>query len=241
MEDKHIHNDPKYVHGPVRRQEMLAELQKLHTERISRIENDFANGFAKISRYDDTVTMFGSARLKHTHPYYQKARDIAAMLAQEGYTVITGGGGGIMEAGNRGAYEAGGKSVGFNIMLPQEQGLNPYTSDSQTFRYFFSRKVLLAYSAQAYLYFPGGFGTMDEFFEVITLMQTKKVEKAPIILVGDEFWGALDMFVREILLKSYNVISKGDEKLYTITEDLDEIKKILNLHERKQVAAAFQN
>lgn len=227
------------MHGPVRRDEMLAELQKLHTERISRIENDFANGFSKISKYDSTVTLFGSARFKETHPYYEKAREIGAMLAQEGYTVITGGGGGIMEAGNRGAYEAGGTSIGFNIMLPQEQSLNPFTSDSQTFRYFFSRKVLLAYAAEAYIFFPGGFGTMDEFFEIITLVQTKKVERAPIILVGDEFWGALDMFMREILLKSYNAISKGDEKLYTITEDLDEIKKLLNRHERKQIAKAL--
>jgi uncharacterized protein (TIGR00730 family) len=228
MEDKHIHDEPKYVHGPVRRNEMLGE-------------NDFANGFSKISKYDDTVTLFGSARLKESHPYYKKAREIAAMLAAEGYTVITGGGGGIMEAGNRGAYESGGKSIGFNIQLPQEQSLNPFTSDSQTFRYFFSRKVLLAYSAQAYIYFPGGFGTLDEFFEVITLIQTKKVEKAPIILVGDEFWGAVDMFVREILLKSYKLISKGDEKLYTITEDIDEIKKILNKHERQQVTEALSS
>jgi hypothetical protein len=149
MDDKHIHHEAQYLHGPVRRDEMLDELQKLNVERISRIENDFANGFTKLSRYDDTVTLFGSARLKETHPYYKKAREIGQMLAQEGYTVITGGGGGIMEAGNRGAYEAGGKSLGFNIQLPQEQGLNPFTSDSQTFRYFFSRKVLLAYAAQS--------------------------------------------------------------------------------------------
>ena len=233
--NQETHDEPQYIAGPIRREEMLDELQRLNVERISRIENDFARGFEKISQYGDTVTIFGSARLKESHPYYQKAHEVGAMLADEGYTVITGGGGGVMEAGNRGAYEHDGKSLGFNIQLPQEQTLNPYTSDSQTFRYFFSRKVLLAYAAQAYIFFPGGFGTLDEFFEVITLIQTKKVEPAPIILVGNEFWGALDMFIREVMLKSYRTISSGDEKLYTITEDLEDMKHILKRHERKQL------
>lgn len=140
-----------------------------------------------------------------------------------------------MEGGNRGAYEAGGKSIGFNIQLPQEQTLNPFTSDSQTFRYFFSRKVLLAYSAQAYLFFPGGFGTLDEFFEIITLIQTKKIEKAPIIMIGNSFWGALDEFIHKTLYEEFRAIHAADMKLYKITEDVEEIRDILGRHERKQL------
>lgn len=230
---------PKYVKPPVRRDEMLDELQQETSERLSRVEKDFADGFEAINHYTDTVTIFGSARLKEDHPYYQKAREVSQMLAEEGYTVITGGGGGVMEAGNRGAYEAGGKSVGFNIQLPQEQTLNPYTTDSQTFRYFFSRKVMLAYAAEAYLFFPGGYGTLDEFFEILTLAQTKKILPAPIILVGDEFWGSLDDFIRKELLEGSHTISPGDEKIYTITEDLQVIKQLLDAHQRQQTEAIF--
>jgi hypothetical protein len=238
---RRTHHEAQYLKGPVKRNEMLKELQTEAAQRISRIETDFANGFAKINQYSDTVTLFGSARLKETHPYYQKAREIGAMLAESGYTVITGGGGGIMEAGNRGAFEAGGQSIGFNIQLPQEQALNPYTTDAQQFRYFFSRKVLLAYSAQAYIFFPGGYGTLDEFFEILTLVQTKKVEQAPIILVGDKYWGMLDKFIKKQLLYGQYTISPGDQKLYTITEDLDKIKRILHTYEQTQVTEVLTN
>lgn len=234
-QNTHTHDEPKYLEGPIRREDMFREIRKNHKSRVSRIEDDFVHGFDKITNYADTVTIFGSARFKETHPYYIKAREVAQMLAQEGYTVITGGGGGIMEGGNRGAYEAGGKSIGFNIQLPQEQTLNPFTSDSQTFRYFFSRKVLLAYSAQAYLFFPGGFGTLDEFFEIITLIQTKKIEKAPIIMIGNSFWGALDEFIHKTLYEEFRAIHAADMKLYKITEDVEEIRDILGRHERKQL------
>lgn len=225
---------PQYVKSLVRRDMMLQELQEETTERITHIEQDFAGGFEAINKYTDTVTIFGSARLKEEHPYYQKAVEVGQMLAEEGYTVITGGGGGIMEAGNRGAYEAGGESIGFNIQLPQEQTLNPYTTDSQTFRYFFSRKVMLAFAAEAYIFFPGGYGTLDEFFEIMTLVQTEKIALAPIILVGDEFWGGLDEFIKKELLEGTHTISPGDEKIYTITEDLQVIKQLLDEHQRQQ-------
>lgn len=233
MQDDDIHSKPKYIKAPVRREEMFKELQQETSERISHIEKDFADGFDAINRYSDTVTIFGSARLTHDHPYYKKAVEVSKMLAEEGYTVITGGGGGVMEAGNRGAFENGGKSIGFNILLPEEQTLNPYTTDEQTFRYFFSRKVMLAFAAEAYIFFPGGFGTLDEFFEIVTLVQTKKVEPAPILLVGDAFWGALDDFIKKELLEGTHTISPGDEKIYTITEDLQVIKQILDEHERQ--------
>lgn len=225
--------------GPIKREQMYAELRKETSERMSRIDNDFSQGFEKIRQYSDTVTIFGSARFTEDHPYYQKARELGALLAQEGYTVITGGGGGIMEAGNRGAYENNGKSVGFNIQLPHEQNLNPYTTDSLAFRYFFSRKVLLDFAAEAYIFFPGGFGTLDEFFEILTLIQTGKAPAAPIIMVGTDFWNPLDDFIKEHLLEGHHTITPGDEKLYTITDDFEVIKQILSEHERVQLTELF--
>lgn len=225
--------------APARRADMFRELQKETSERITHIQKDFADGFEVINKYNDTVTIFGSARLTPESEHYQKAVDIAGMLAENGYTVITGGGGGIMEAGNKGAFEAGGNSVGFNIQLPHEQVLNPYTTDEQSFRYFFSRKVMLAFAAEAYLFFPGGFGTLDELFEILTLIQTGKVDHAPIILVGNKFWSSLDAFIKEHLLEDTYTISPGDEKLYTITEDAQVIKQILDAHDRQQTTEVF--
>jgi len=223
MSDEEINNVPK-------REIIQRELQTETTERLSRIDREFADGFELINRYNDTVTFFGSARFPADNPHYKKARDIAAALSAEGYTIVTGGGGGIMEAGDRGASEAGGTSLGLNIKLPHEQSLNSYATDSMAFRYFFTRKVILAYDATAYVYFPGGFGTLDELFEIITLIQTKKMPKAPIILVGSEFWTALDMFIRTYLLQQEQTISPGDEELYSITDDVTVIKAIINHH-----------
>ncbi|MEX0933364.1 MAG: TIGR00730 family Rossman fold protein [Candidatus Paceibacterota bacterium] len=196
-------------------------------ERVSSIGQEFEDGFEIMRHHSRSVTFFGSTRFDESHEYYQKARDIAARISREGYTVVTGGGGGIMEAGNRGAHEAGGESVGFNIKLPFEQKLNPYVSEHLSFRYFFSRKVLLAFSAEAYLFFPGGFGTLDEFFELITLVQTKKIPRVPLILVGTEYWGKLDSFIQDELLKNHKTINPEDVNLYDITEDPDEIVRIV--------------
>lgn len=205
-------------------------------DRLSRIDKEFSEGFKKINQHKDTVTVFGSARFTEDHPYYQKARDISAVLSKAGYTIVTGGGGGIMEAGNRGAFEAGGQSLGFNIELPHEQVLNPYTTDSLPFRYFFTRKVILAFGASAYVVFPGGYGTLDELFEIITLIQTKKMPSAPVILVGNEFWKDLDKFIREQMLEKSATISPDDELLYTITEDPDVILTTINAFRDKQLA-----
>jgi len=213
------------------------ELLKETSERIARIAKEFADGFALMGKYNYTVSIFGSARIKEDHPYYQKAREIAAGLAREGFTIVTGGGGGVMEAGDRGATEAGGQSVGLNIQLPFEQKANPYTTESMSYRYFFTRKVILAFEADAYICFPGGYGTFDELFEIITLVQTKKMPKAPIILVGSEYWTALDMFIKAYMLDDEHYISPGDEKLYTITEDYHVIKAIIEHH--RDTANAF--
>jgi uncharacterized protein (TIGR00730 family) len=213
-----------------RRELIKKELLKETSERITRIDREFADGFDLIGRYNYTVSLFGSARFTEDHPYYQKAREIAGALAKEGFTIVTGGGGGVMEAGDRGAFDAGGQSIGLNIQLPHEQAPNPYTTESMSYRYFFTRKVILAYGADAYIYFPGGYGTLDELFEIITLIQTKKMPLAPIILVGSEFWTALDMFIKAYLLEGMHTISPGDEELYTITEDIHVIKAIIEHH-----------
>lgn len=212
------------------REVVIKELEQETSERLSRIDNEFADGLELINKYNDTITVFGSARFDEFHPHYQKAREVGGLLAQEGYAIVTGGGGGIMEAANRGAFEAHCQSIGLNIELPFEQGLNPYTTDSMSFRYFFTRKVMLAFSARAYIYFPGGYGTLDELFEIITLIQTRKMEIAPIILVGNEFWGRLDEFIKSSLLEGEHTITPGDENLYTITEDVDLMKSIINKH-----------
>lgn len=213
-----------------KREIVQKELEKETNDRVSRIDREFADGFDIVNKFNDTITIFGSARFDASSPHYQKAREVATALSNEGYTIITGGGGGIMEAGNRGAFEAGGRSVGLNIQLPHEQTLNEYTTESMPFRYFFSRKVMLAFGARGYIYFPGGFGTLDELFEVMTLIQTKKMPIAPIILVGNEFWGGLDHFIKAHLLEGAHTISPGDENLYTITEDVEVIKSIMNSH-----------
>lgn len=205
--------------------------------RVDRIEKEFRAGFEIVNKFNYTVTVFGSARFLEDNSYYQKARETGSILAQEGFTVITGGGGGIMEAANRGAYEAGGQSIGFNIKLPHEQRLNAYTTVSMPFRYFFARKVMLAYAASALICFPGGFGTLDELFEVITLVQTGKMPPVPIVLVGSEFWQPLDVFVRSQMLENLGTISHGDEELYTITDDVEEIRRIVN--QRRETTSVF--
>ena len=189
--------------------------------RVDEISCEFKEGFEFIRDFDKTVTIFGSARTPEDDKNYKAAREISYRIAKElDYTVITGGGPGIMEAGNRGACEAGGESLGLNIKLPFEQILNEYTTRSKSFHYFFSRKMCMTFESQAFVYFPGGFGTMDELFELLTLIQTKKMPKVPIFLVGKKYWKSLDKFVRKEMLKG-GTISPGDEKLYTITDDFD--------------------
>lgn len=196
--------------------------------RVLRVDDELSRGFEIVDRHTNTVTIFGSARFDETNPHYKKAVEVSAALAREGYTTVTGGGGGIMEAGNRGAFEQGAETLGFNIKLPHEQVLNEYTTDAMPFRYFFTRKVILAYGAMGYVYFPGGFGTLDELFEIITLIQTHKIPKVPVILVGQAFWAGLDDFIRQHMLAGEQTISEGDEHLYTITEDIDEAVRLIN-------------
>lgn len=216
------------------------ELETETAERVGRIDTEFADGFDFINKYNDTVSIFGSANSwDETNPHYQKARELAKLLSQDGYSIVTGGGPGIMEAGNRGAAEADGHSLGLNIQLPREQYLNKYTTESMSFRYFFTRKVLLAFGAMAYVYFPGGFGTFDELFEIITLIQTKKMPPAPVILVGSEFWTGLDRFIRTYMLNELHTVSEEDVELYTITDDLMVVKAVIDDHRDKHSPLAL--
>lgn len=205
----------------------LAEIHKATQKRLSAIHKEFSSGFEFIKNYPKSVTFFGSARAKEGTIYYENAKILAEKIVSElGYTVVSGGGPGIMEAASRGAFEMGGSSVGLNIELPHEQTTNPYTTDHMDFYYFFTRKVCLSFSAEAYVIFPGGFGTMDETFELITLMQTYKIISAPIILVGSDFWKEFDNFVKNSLL-SREMVSDKDLTVYTIEDDHDKILEII--------------
>ncbi len=197
-------------------------------EKLSIIHKEFEDGFHYVHNYDKSVTFFGSARSTTTDPFFQKAERIAGRVAKElGYVVVTGGGPGIMEAANKGAYEAGGKSVGFTIELPHEQKDNPYLTGKVDFNFFFTRKTIMSFAAETYLFFPGGFGTFDELFEVLTLVQTGKIERVPIVLVGKEYWQQLDSFIKKEMLEHHNTIEAEDMNLYTITDDEDEIIEIV--------------
>lgn len=167
------------------------------TWRIFRIMAELVEGYNFLAELDNEVTLLGSARLKEDNQYYQLAREIGGLLAKQGFTVMTGGGPGIMEAGNRGAFEAKGKSVGINIQLPFEQRVNPYVKSSTAFYYFFTRKVMLTSPANAFFFFPGGFGTLDEFFEVVDNMDLGMMTKSPVVLVGSDFWNPILDFLRQ--------------------------------------------
>jgi uncharacterized protein (TIGR00730 family) len=204
--------------------------------RIFRIMSEFVDGFTFLADIQKSVTFFGSARLPETHPAYQQARELGARLAHLGYTVVTGGGPGIMQAANQGACDAGGDSVGLNIQLPHEQRTNPYVRRSHSFHYFFSRKVMLDFSAEAYVFFPGGFGTLDEFFELITLVQTGKQERdVPIVMIGTDYWAPLLRWLEGTLLRTYHTIAPDDLKICTLTDDLDEAVRLVEAGIQSQV------
>lgn len=203
------------------------------TWRIFRIMAEFVEGFQFLSESSREVSFFGSARFKPSNKWYKEARKLGSMLAECGFTMVTGGGPGIMEAGNRGAYEAGGPSFGLNIQLPTEQRTNPYVTRSRGFHYFFTRKVMLAASAQAYVYFPGGFGTLDEFFEIVTLIQTGKMQATPVVCVGKEFWGGLMEWVEKVQLNEFKTVAAKDVKLFTIVDTAQEAFEIISKSEER--------
>lgn len=203
------------------------ELRKTATERINLISKEFTDGFAFLQDYPKSVTIFGGSHFTEDNTYYKAARTLGERIVKElQYSVFTGGGPGIMEAANRGAFEAGGPSLGLTIDLAHQQTRNKYLTKNLDFYYFFSRKVCLAFSAEAYVFFPGGFGTMDEFFEIVTLVQTGKTEKVPMVLFGTDFWNPLNELMKTELLQR-GTIEPSDLNLYTITDDLDQVVEII--------------
>ncbi len=209
MHDGH-QRERRFLAGPARRSSELA--------RVLRIGAEFLRGFRALHFVGPCVTFFGSARFGEDHRYYRLARQAAAQVARRGYTIMTGGGPGIMEAANRGAKDVGGRSVGCNIVLPEEQRPNPYCDTVVTFEHFFVRKVMLVKYSYAFVMLPGGFGTMDEMFETATLVQTQKIERFPLLLLGTDYWGPLVSFMQERMVGE-GTISEADFALLETTDD----------------------
>jgi uncharacterized protein (TIGR00730 family) len=198
---------------------------------------EFVEGFEKLGDIQDAVAIFGSARVKPDDPYYKLAVDTARLLAEAGFPIITGGGPGIMEAANKGAVEGDGLSIGCNIELPHEQGTNQYVRRSMYFRFFFVRKTMFAKYSMAFVVFPGGFGTLDEMFEALTLIQTGKVSSFPVVLVGKKYWGGLVDWLRTTMLTEAK-ISAEDLNLFHCTDDPEEVLRIIR--EAKQAGTSNQ-
>jgi uncharacterized protein (TIGR00730 family) len=201
----------------------------VHTDpwRVMRIQSEFVEGFGALAELPRAVTVFGSARTQRDSVTYQLGRDIGAALAREGFAVITGGGPGTMEAANRGANEAGGLSVGLGIELPFEQGINQWVDLGVNFRYFFARKMMFIKYSQGFVCLPGGFGTLDELTEALTLVQTKKVTKFPVVLFGSAYWGGLVDWIRSTILAEGN-ISPGDLDLLYVTDSIDDMIRVVH-------------
>lgn len=204
--------------------------------RVFRIMAEFIDGFEVLGKIPPAISIFGSTRTRPQDEYYQKAEETARRLAREGYAIVTGGGPGIMEAANKGAMEAKGVSVGMNIELPQEQKPNRYVETYLSFRYFFVRKVMFVKYAVAFIIFPGGFGTLDEFFEPLQLIQTHKIKPFPLILVGKEYWKGLGDWIREVLL-ARGKISPEDVNLFCILEEPEEIVNFIKEKTKQQVSS----
>jgi len=196
--------------------------------RVLKIMSEFVDGFETLSALPPAVSIFGSARTPATDPSYISAQRLAHRIAARGRAVITGGGPGIMEAANRGAHEAGGVSVGLNIALPQEQDPNDYQTHELVFNYFFVRKVMFVKYARAFVIFPGGFGTMDEFFESLTLMQTLKISPFPVVCFGVEYWSGLIDWIKRVLRDEFNTISPEDIDLFHVTDCVEEVVEIVD-------------
>lgn len=195
--------------------------------RVFRIMSEFVGGFELLRKYGTAATIFGSLRIKQGDRYYEDAKKLAGLLAESGFAVISGGGSGTMEAANVGAFNAGGQSVGLNIGLPNEQKHNVYLTDELRFHFFFSRKVMLSFASEVYIYFPGGFGTLDELFEILTLVQTKKITPVPIVLYDSNYWNPLVDFLREEVLRERQMIHKEDLMLFRVVDSVDEAYKYI--------------
>ena len=207
---------------PSERAPLVCKPNKIESWRIFKIMAEFVSGFELIGKYGLAASFFGTARTTFEPHFYEDATALAGKLAKAGYAIITGGSAGIMEAANKGAFEAGGTSVGLNINLGSKQGLNKFLTDTISFDHFFVRKVMLAFSSDVYIFFPGGYGTFDEFTEIITLVQTKKIRPIPIVLFGVEYWQPLIEFFKTKLLDEHGAIDAADLDLYFLTDSVDD-------------------
>lgn len=210
-----------------------ADVDAVQSWRVFRIMAEFVQGFELLRSHGLAATFWGSARTDPKNKYYKAAEELSSKMSKAGFTIISGGGPGIMEASNVGAFKAGGKSVGLNIKLPFEQVLNPYTTESLDFDFFFSRKVMLTFASEVYVYFPGGFGTLDEFFEIITLIQTNKIERLPVVLYGKDYWDPLVRFFEQNLVKKFETISPKDLELFVVVDSVDEAFKYIQKEIKK--------
>lgn len=217
---RHIEEGKKKVPGEP--EPLVCKPKQLESWRIFKIMSEFVEGFELLQKYSLAATFFGTTRQTFEQHFYDEASELAGRLAKRGFAVVTGGAGGIMEAANKGAYEAGGASIGLNIRLPEEQNVNSYLTDFATFDHFFVRKTMLAFASEVYIYFPGGFGTLDEFFEIITLDQTKKIKRVPIVLFGKEYWDPLVAFMKQKLYEEHKAIDTTDLDLFFVANTVDE-------------------
>lgn len=220
-------NEKEYNEEVKKAKTIIDSLEEADIIRAKAYSNDLLRGLKIVRTFPQGVTIFGSARLKETNKYCKAARELGRLLAENGHATITGGGPGIMEAANRGSFEYGGRSIGLNITLSHEQHPNPYLTDMLQFEYFFARKVMLAMSSKVYVFFPGGFGTLDEFSEILILMQEGKMPKMPMFLYGKSFWKPLDRFF-STKLAPLGLIGKTDQKIYKITDNIEDIVRAAN-------------
>lgn len=204
----------------------IDQLRKEESWRLFRIIGEFVEGFDVLPQYQPAVTVFGSSRVPENHSYYNMARELGKALADQGYTVLTGGGPGIMEGANRGGMETGGPSVGLNINLPREQQSNPYVTEALRFRYFFVRKVMLVKYSTAFILLPGGYGTLDELFETLTLIQTRKVRPMPVVLMGRSFWGGMIDWLRQ-RVSCEGMVDEEELSLVHLSDDIDEVIRLV--------------
>jgi uncharacterized protein (TIGR00730 family) len=213
-----------------------SEIKAESSWRMFKIISEFVDGFEKMERFGPCISIFGSARTKPDNKYYQMTVDTAELLSKEGYGIITGGGPGIMEAGNKGAKNGKGSSVGLHIELDFEQDWNEFVDPDKLliFRYFFARKVMFIRYAQAFIFMPGGFGTLDETFETLTLIQTNKIDRVPLIFMGKDYWKGLMGWIETTMLNEEHNIKKEDLKLFEITDDPKRVVKIINSFYKKQ-------
>ena len=218
----------------------MEDLRGHETWRIFRIMSEFVEGFEELSNVKRAVSIFGSARMSRNNHHYKAVMELAELLSKRGFSIITGGGPGIMEAGNRGAKKGKGLSIGLNIEIPKEQTPNKYQDKRLDFRYFFARKVMFVKYSVGYVITPGGFGTMDEFFEALTLMQTGKIRRFPIIMFGKDYWDGLIKWMKDTLIPA-GTISKEDMNLFCITDDPEEVIRIIEESYEKQHAAIQGN